>query len=345
MSDPKPEKPYKFDSIPKPITQTDLTQWQLTMWDYLKSIGRYKRFIKKDLTWGAENVINRGFTSDVEGTTKLTAEEKADIIDSILLKIGTYGPKAIFIDITKRSNSFKFIWNSIRKVCGFPVPGAKLIQYMTLKHSFDPSTTSYNEQYWAMRDMKIECLLSKDSSITFNGSKVEKDEEITPSLENQVVVDWLESIGGIKLIKFVGQEYAKELEKISLFDLQEVLGQQETMQAIIDRMENEEEIKLGRAEVKASRNSFQKQGTREKYKNSQRRICYFCKELGNKNYNTHDTKFCRLRQSNKEKEKSAVKSFKSLMENNSSSQDSTDTEDEDEIKIRKLLAKMKHDSD
>ena len=46
-----------------------------------------------------------------------------------------------------------------------------------------------------------------------------------------------------------------------------------------------------------------------------------------------------------DKEKSAVKSFKSLMENNSSSQDSTDTEDEDEIKIKKLLAKMKHDSD
>ena len=58
----------------------------------------------------------------------------------------------------------------------------------------------------------------------------------------------MDSIGGIKLIKFVGQEHAKDLEETSLFDLQEVLGQQE-MQAMIDRMKNE--VKLGRTKIKA----------------------------------------------------------------------------------------------
>ena len=118
-----------------------------------------------------------------------------------------------------------------------------------------------------MRDMKIACLLTKDSGITFNGSKLDKDDEITPSLENQVVIDWLESIGGIKLVKFVGQEYAKELEKISLFDLQEILGQQETMQAMIDRVENDEEVRLGRAETKALKNSYQKQEIKNRKSN------------------------------------------------------------------------------
>ena len=105
MADPKPEKPYKFDSIPKPISQTDLTQWELTLWDYLKSINRYKKLVRRDLTWQTERTPNRGFRDDTVGDNKLSAEEKADILDSILLKIGTYGPKSLFIDITKRSVS------------------------------------------------------------------------------------------------------------------------------------------------------------------------------------------------------------------------------------------------
>ena len=73
---------------------------------------------------------------------------------------------------------------------------------MTLKHSFDPEKTSFNDHYWALRDLKISSLMTVDSGVSFNGARLTEDEEITPSLENQVVVDWLESIGGIKLVKF-----------------------------------------------------------------------------------------------------------------------------------------------
>ena len=244
------------------------------------------------MTWETDKVRFRGFADDPAGDNKLTAEDKSDIIDSILLKIGTYGPKAIFIDITKRSTSFKYIWNAVRKVAGFPVPGAKLVQYMTLKNSFDADKVTCNDHYWAMRDMKIACLMTKDSGVTFNGSPLTADEEITPSLENQVVIDWLESIGGIKLIKFVGHEYAKELETVSFFDLQEMMGQQENMQAIIEKMETEEEARTCRAEVKAARGNFQTRRNTKPRRNFEERLCYFCKEIGSDKYKTHDTKNC-----------------------------------------------------
>ena len=91
-------------------------------------------------------------------------------------------------------------------------------------------------------------MIQKDSSVTFDGLKVNQEKEIIPSLENQVAADWLDSIGGIKLIKFVGQEHAKDLEETSLFDLQEVLGQQEK-QAMNNQMKIE--VKLGRIKIKA----------------------------------------------------------------------------------------------
>ena len=115
--------------------------WKTTLWDYLKSIQSYKPILKKNLEWTADEENYRGFEDDTEGeeNARLTAEQKSDLLESVLLKIGTYGPKSAFIDITHRSTSYKYIWNAIRKVCGFPVPGAQLIHYMAVKNSFDPS--------------------------------------------------------------------------------------------------------------------------------------------------------------------------------------------------------------
>ena len=66
--------------------------------------------------------------------------------------------------------------------------------------------------------------MTVESEITFRGRPLTQDEEITLSLENQVVVDWLEGIGGVKLVRYIGQEYAKELEKAAIHDLQETIG-------------------------------------------------------------------------------------------------------------------------
>ena len=67
-------------------------------------------------------------------------------------------------------------------------------------------------------------------------------------MENQVVADCLESIGGIKLVKYVGQHYAKELETCSLCDLQETLGQQDIMPAILDNVHDTELAMLNRTQ-------------------------------------------------------------------------------------------------
>ena len=249
---PKPEKPYRFDTIAKPVSPTDYAMWESILWDYLKSIKPYKKLLRKNLTWTLDETNNRGFAADVEGpeNQRMTAEDKAATIESILLKIGTYGPKSIFIDITKRSTSYKYVFDAIKRVCGFPVPGTQLIHYMYLKNSFDKNgTETFNDFYWRLRDEKIASLMTTDSGVTFKGRRLDEDETISPSMENQVVADWLEAIGGIKLVKYVGQEYAKELEKISLYDLQETLGQRETLKSIMEKMDGEEVAKLNRSQI------------------------------------------------------------------------------------------------
>ena len=198
--------------------------WQSTLWDFLKSVPRFKPLLNKSLTWTTDDDNSRGFANDTTGDNKLTAKEKGEILDSILLK---------------------------------------LIQYMCVKNSFDPSGTgaeTYNDFYWRLRDNKIASLKTKDSGVTFNGKALDEDETITPSMENQVVVDWLEGIAGIKLVKYIGQEYAKELEKTSIFDLQETIGQQDVMRSIIDRIETHEVAKMNKAQAGAfNRNNSNRQ--------------------------------------------------------------------------------------
>ena len=263
--------------------------------DFLKSIPRYKKSLAEDKEWKQKRITNRGFTG-------AEATDRADMVDSILLKIAKNGPSAIFQDIVNRSTGYEYIQNAIRKVCGFPSAGNKLVQYFCVKNSFDNTKDDYNGHYWNLRDIRIGCLLKKNSSIKFEGENVTEDEELTPALECQIVADWLESIGGLKLIKFVAQEYAKELESCTIHDLQETLGQKETMSTLIDKMDTEETGKLNKFQARRSegspkRNFGGKQGRSKRH-------CFICEENG-KRFDSHDTKYCWNRDENKKKGKAS----------------------------------------
>ena len=321
MTEPKPEKPYKLETISKPWSETDVETWWLTLQDFIKSVPKFKKSMQSDKTWGPKNVENRGFEGD-------DAQDRADIIDSILLKIAKNGPSAIFQDIVYRSTGYEYVKNAIRKVCGFPNASNKLISYFTLKNSFDSSQDDFNCHYYNMRDIRIGCLLKKNSAVSFNGKKISEDEELTPALECQIVADWLESIGGVKLLKFIFQEYSRDLESCTLYDLQETLGQKDTMMAILEKMDIEETGKLNR--IEGRRNDFKKRTF-----NSQKRHCYICEEEGGK-FDSHDTKYCWKRNENRKKTKQSKAKIRAARINDSESE-SNDTEED----IRNLVSRIK----
>ena len=150
-------------------------------------------------------------------------------------------------------------------------------------------------------------------------------------MENQVVADWLEAIGGLKLVKFIGQQYAKELETCSLYDLQGTLGQQDVMQAIIEKMNTEEMASLNRAQTfqsgRGRRGSSQSRFGR---RTPEKKICYFCKELKNGKEKTHDTRDCYLRQKNKAKNTSSSYMVKTENRESDEEQDSSEDAQEEE---------------
>jgi hypothetical protein len=76
-----------------------------------------------------------------------------------------------------RSISYEYVKNAIRKGCGFPSARNKLVQYFSDKNSFDISKDDFNSHYWNMRDIRISCLLKKESDITFEGAAINCDHD------------------------------------------------------------------------------------------------------------------------------------------------------------------------
>ena len=205
---------------------------------------------------------------------------------------------------------------------------------MCVKHGFESSgSETYNDFYWRLRDEKIASLMTRESGVTFRGAVLTQDEEITPMMENTVITDWLEAIGGIKLVKFVGQEYAKELEKTSIYDLQETLGNQEIMKSILEKMNSEEVAKMNRTLVQKQ---LRKSSERERQRKDRpylkkKEHCYICEELGNGYENSHDTADCSRRKKNKK-----AKGFTAKVEDD---KEDKDTNDED---LAELLEKFQN---
>ena len=87
---PKPEKPYQYWSQPY----------------------SYRKLLKEDLSWKNNKTTHRGFINDTDGpqAARMTGEDKVIVFKSILLNIGSYGPKSIFIDVTKSPHGWvKFL--------------------------------------------------------------------------------------------------------------------------------------------------------------------------------------------------------------------------------------------
>jgi len=96
-------------------------------------------------------------------------------------------------------------------------------KYFQLKRSFDPDCDiTPDDFYFVLRSCKADCLLKGvhcGGNVTFHGKIPEHDEQLTPALESDIVMDWLEAIGGVELLEHVFRVFSKDLEKETLADL------------------------------------------------------------------------------------------------------------------------------
>ena len=152
------------------------------------------------LTWGPKKSTNRNFTG-------ADAAANSSKVDAMLEYLSQYAPNALYRDITKRATSLEAVWTLVHNRAGLKTSGCKQQSYFKVKHSFVHSEENFlTDFFFALRDAKEDCLLisgANGGKITFHGDLPAEDEELTPTLESDVVMDWLEALGGKKLVEHI----------------------------------------------------------------------------------------------------------------------------------------------
>ena len=245
MSTPKAGqlKPFmleeKKDAHSRSVSEVTFNKWQGCMLANIKKEEKWLQLLST--TWQSKKSENRGFTG-------ADADSKATQVDMMLEYVAQFAPNHLYRDITNRATSLSAIWTLVRNWAGLKTSGCKQQTYYAMKNSYDPNgDLTATDFFFSLRNAKEDCLLlsrENGGKIKFQGFLPTEDEDLTPTLESDIVLDWMDAVGGSKLVENVFKSFSKELETESLADLR-----QRITECLSSLMNDTETVDVSRAHV------------------------------------------------------------------------------------------------
>ena len=282
-------------------------QWQLTTNETLNSFKNWKEnlvytlsldksfapFLHDNVTWLKHSTVtpNRGFADDATTETDpQTAAAKCATLNLMLGQIANYATIISRNQIIKGSTSLNDIWDKIRQHYGFHTTGSRFLDLSTIR--LQPSERP-EDLYQRLVSFIDDNLLTKDGTVTHNLSVINTDEEITPSLENVVVLLWLERLH-VQLPALVKQRYGAELRNKTLASIKPEISQ--VLSSLLEELSANDDPRISRAQSyhrgqsnsrqRFNNNSNQRSGQRGKY-------CCLCRTAGRPNFQDHFLSQCK----------------------------------------------------
>ena len=139
------------------------------------------------------------------------------------------------------------------------------------------NTRTYSSASWL--------LATKDGPLSHHGDKVDEDEEITPTIENRIVLTWLKLIHK-DLPKLVKQKYATELRSRTLASIKPEISI--ALESLLDELQSDTKVLRSSTKFQPKTNSKHKQASSSGYKPPSRKSsdtrnrpsCPICKAKG-----------------------------------------------------------------
>ena len=144
-----------------------------------------------------------------------TAQQKCTHLELMLGQIANYCPVISRNTIVKNSTSINSIWQAIRLHYGFQSTGAHFLDFNNIKLEADDRP---EDLYQCFTSFIEDNLLAANGTITHHGETRSTDEELSPTLENLIVLTWLRLIHA-DLPGLVKQRFGTELRSRSLASL------------------------------------------------------------------------------------------------------------------------------
>ena len=281
-------------------TLSSFQAWKQNLLYILSLDLNFKPFLEPGVTWTKKTSANptRGLTSDgydIPKRQRRTANEKAADLHLMLGQIANFCPIIARNTFEKNSTSLNDIWQAIRIHFGFQTIGSHFLDLADIK--LEPNEHA-EDLYQRILSFTEDNLLTEGSAIMHHGNVQTDDEDLTPTLENWVVLTWLQLLHP-SLPRLVKQKYGTELRNKTLASIKPEISQ--ALPSLLDELQAHEEIKVLRTadynrNKKADNTRAQEPSKFIKQRKSP--LCPLCK-AARRNYNHYLSKCVFLPDSDK----------------------------------------------
>lgn len=273
--------------LSKVETVNSFENWRQNLMYTLSLDKNFAPFLVDKTTWSKKTKETplRGLKNDeapVAEAERKTAEQKCNILELMLGQIANFCPIISRNTIVKNSTSVEAIWQSIRLHFGFQTTGAHFIDFTNIHLEPDERPEDLFQRLMAF----VEDNLLKRAGLKHHGEDIPEDEEMSPTLENLVVLTWLRLIHH-ELPKLVKQRYGTELRSRTLASIKPEISQ--ALDSLLAEINATENANVLRASAAPFTKKYQQQPT---YRRPQRgpipsrdtKICPLCKQAGRPDY-------------------------------------------------------------
>ena len=234
-------------------------QWALTRTENITSFENWKnniiytlsldpnfaKFLVEGITWLKKSNTTplRGFTNDEEPilqADRRTALQKVVHLELMLGQIANFCPILSRNTFIKNSTSINSIWQAIRLHFGFQSSGSHFLDFAEIKLGTDER---HEDLFQRLSAFMEDNLLKANGGISHYGEIPTEDEDISPSLENLIVLVWLKLIHP-ELPKHIKQRYGTELRSRTLSSIKPEISQ--ALPSLIDDLHTAESAKVFR---------------------------------------------------------------------------------------------------
>ncbi len=243
MATPRAPKQW---SLTKTETVTSFENWKQNLQYVLSLDPNFAPFLITGASWEKKGRGNytRGLVDDppdIAQAQRGTAVQKVTHLELMLGQIANYCPIISRKTITHNSTSVDNIWQTIRAHFGFQSTGAHFLNLADFKLEHEERPEDLFQRLTAFFE---DNLLTTTGGLQHQGTAPTEDEDMTPSLENVIVLLWLQFIHR-DLPRLVKQRYGTELRSQTLASIKPEISQ--ALESLLDELRTAEDARIMRS--------------------------------------------------------------------------------------------------
>ena len=272
-------------SLTKHETITSFEAWRHNLQYTLSLDPNFAPYLIDGVTWSKKTTTAplRGLEDDAEPipeAQRRTAAQKATQLELLLGQIANYCPVISRNTIVKNSTSLSTIWQAIRAHFGFQSTGAHFLDFNDIHLEPDERP---EDLYQRLVSFVEDNLLKANDGVRHHGEAITSDEEISPTLENMIVLTWLRLIHP-SLPAMVKQRYGADLRSHTIASIKPEISQ--ALDSLLEEIRSANDAKVLRTVFQQSSRNPRSHNRRQtptslpRSSKTPTKSCPLCKQAG-----------------------------------------------------------------